>query len=164
MSDTYFHVGLSTKRRTINILNFATQVFQLISLHKNNKDICKTWWRRSQKFSWILNKLNESLHCYEKILTYFRNWVSIHFFFKYQNHFLLGDSRKYPYPPTPPPHRMVLPIRPHTPLGISVPEGSCITPPPSPTHKPQDHTPGFSYFPFHGVKFALFKDNRPCTA
>ena len=167
MSETYFHVGLSTKRRTINILNFATQVFMLISLHKNNKDICKTWWRRSQKFSWILNKLNESLHCYNKILTYFRNWVSIHFlfFFKYQNHFVLCDSRKYSYPP---PNGWFFRLDPHTPLGISVPEGSCITPPPPPTHththKPQDHTPGISYFPFHGFKFALFRDNRPCTA
>ena len=49
------------------------------------------------------------------------------------------DSRKYPYPShgwffrldPPPPH----------PLGISVPEGSCITP----------HPPGISYFPFHGL-------------
>ena len=37
--------------------------------------------------------------------------------------------------------RMVLPIRPPHPLGISVPEGSCITP----------HPPGISYFPFHGL-------------
>ena len=40
-----------------------------------------------------------------------------------------------------PPPRMVLPIRPPHPLGISVPEGSCITP----------HPPGISYFPFHGL-------------
>ena len=39
--------------------------------------------------------------------------------------------------------RMVLPIRPPHPLGISVPEGSCITP----------HPPGISYFPFHGLYF-----------
>ena len=39
---------------------------------------------------------------------------------------------------------MVLPIRPPPhPLGISVPEGSCITPHPS----------GISYFPFHGLYF-----------
>ena len=37
--------------------------------------------------------------------------------------------------------RMVLPIRPPHPLGISVPEGSCITP----------HSPGISCFPFHGL-------------
>ena len=37
--------------------------------------------------------------------------------------------------------RMVLPNRPPHPLGISVPEGSCITP----------HLPGISYFPFHGL-------------
>jgi len=37
--------------------------------------------------------------------------------------------------------RVVLPIRPPHPLGISVPEGSCITP----------HPPGISYFPFHGL-------------
>ena len=37
--------------------------------------------------------------------------------------------------------RMVLPIRPPHPLGISVPEGSCITP----------HPPGISYFPFRGL-------------
>ena len=37
--------------------------------------------------------------------------------------------------------RMVLPIRPPHPLGISVPEGSCITP----------HPPEISYFPFHGL-------------
>ena len=37
--------------------------------------------------------------------------------------------------------RMVLPIRPPHPLGISVPEGSCTTP----------HPPGISYFPFHGL-------------
>ena len=42
----------------------------------------------------------------------------------------------------PPPPRMVLSIRPPHPLGISVPEGSCITAPP----------PGISYFPFHGLK------------
>ena len=36
---------------------------------------------------------------------------------------------------------MVLPIRPPHPLGISVPEGSCITP----------HPPRISYFPFHGL-------------
>ena len=35
---------------------------------------------------------------------------------------------------------MVLPIRPPHPLGISVPEESCITP----------HPPGMSYFPCHG--------------
>ena len=37
--------------------------------------------------------------------------------------------------------QMVLPIRPLHPLGISVSEGSCITP----------HPPGISYFPFHGL-------------
>ena len=36
---------------------------------------------------------------------------------------------------------MVLPIRPPHPVGISIPEGSCITP----------HPPGISYFPFHGL-------------
>ena len=41
-----------------------------------------------------------------------------------------------------PPPRMVLPIRPPPhPLGISVPEGSCLTP----------HPPGISYFLFHGL-------------
>ena len=41
----------------------------------------------------------------------------------------------------PPSPRMVLPIRPPHPLGICVPEGSCITPQPI----------GISYFPFHGL-------------
>ena len=36
---------------------------------------------------------------------------------------------------------MVLPIRPPQPVGIFVPEGSCITP----------HPPGISCFPFHGL-------------
>ena len=60
------------------------------------------------------------------------------------------SSRKYPYPPP----RMVLPIRPPHPLGISVPEGSCITPPP----------PRNFLFSFSWPYIAAFRDFRPCTA
>ena len=47
----------------------------------------------------------------------------------------LCDSRKYPYPS----HGWFFRLDPLHPLGISVPEGSCITP----------YPPGISYFPFH---------------
>ena len=47
------------------------------------------------------------------------------------------DSRKYPYPS----HGWFFRLDPPHPLGISVPEGSCITP----------HPPGISYFPFDGL-------------
>ena len=125
-------------------------MFMLISLHKNNKDICKTWWRRSQKFSWILNKLNESLHCYNKILTYFRNWVSIHFLF-----FLSTKTTLYCVIPEnihtlplPPPQRMVLPIRPPYPPRNFCSRGVMYnTPPPPHTHTNPRTTPlGFPIF------------------
>ena len=37
-----FTLEKAQKRRTIDVLNFATQMFKLISLHKNKTDIiCK---------------------------------------------------------------------------------------------------------------------------
>ena len=45
---------------------------------------------------------------------------------------------------SPPPHRWFFRLDPHPhPLGISIPEGSCVTP---------SHLPGISYFPLHGLK------------
>ena len=59
----------------------------------------------------------------------------MNFFFSMPND---CDSRKYPYPS----HAWFFRLDPPHPLGISVPEGSCITPPPP---------LGISYFPFHGL-------------
>ena len=53
-----------------------------------------------------------------------------------------------------PPPRMVLPIIPPHPLRISVPEGSCITPPP----------PRNFLFSFSWPYIAAFRDFRPLTA
>ena len=52
---------------------------------------------------------------------------------------IMCDSRKYPYPS----HGWFFRLDPPHPLGISVPEGSCITPTPP--------SPGISYVPFHGL-------------
>ena len=68
----------------MNILDFATQMFKLISLHKNNKDIiCKL-----DGLVQLNNKLDKSLYCCNKILLYFITELVFTFLFlKYQNHF-----------------------------------------------------------------------------
>ena len=75
----------------MNILNFATQMFKLISLHKNNKDIiCKL-----DGLVQLNNKPDKSLYCCNKILLYFITELLFTFFFlKYQNHFISEGGEK----------------------------------------------------------------------
>ena len=98
----------------------------------NGKNIYQIGSKSEKKINTFISSIHSSFSCKEIISTALLVsediwWLIVHI--------VWFQKISIPLP------RMVLPIRPPHPLGISVPEGSCITP----------HPPGISYFPFHGL-------------